>query len=122
MPLALGNRQLAPRGAALQGGSISTVGDRHGVRAAIRRRGDLGGRGFVDPDTGIVLRDISLAASIAGNRLVVDRLNAASGEGSVTATGSIGLDPKPAFRSTSAAVRDARYVDGTLVAARFTPT
>ena len=87
VPLGLGNRRLADRGAALQG-ALDLDMTISGTAAAPQFSGRVTseGGGFVDPDTGIVLRDVSLAASIAGNRIVVDRLNAASGEGSVTAT------------------------------------
>jgi translocation and assembly module TamB len=121
VPLGLGNRQLADRGAALQGALDLDV-TISGSAAAPQFSGRVTseGGGFVDPDTGIVLRDISLAASISNNRLVVDRLSAASGEGSVTAVGSIGLDPNAGFPiDLKLQVRQARYVDGTLVAARF---
>jgi translocation and assembly module TamB len=51
---------------------------------------------------------------------VVEQLNAKSGDGTVTAMGSIGLDPGAGFPVELAVqVRKARYVDGTLVAARF---
>ena len=67
-----------------------------------------------------MLRDLSLAATVSGDRIVVERLNAASGEGTVSAMGSIGLDPNAGFPVDLAVqVRQARYVDGTLVAARF---
>ena len=120
-PLALGNRQLASRGAALQG-AINLDIAVAGTAAAPKFSGRVTsqGGGFVDPDTGIVLRNVVLAATLSGDRVVVEQLNAESGEGTVSAMGSIGLDPNAGFPIELAVqVRKARYVDGTLVAARF---
>jgi translocation and assembly module TamB len=78
------------------------------------------GGGFIDPDTGIVFRNLNLAAAVSNNRLVIERLTAQSGEGTVSAGGSVGLDPGAGFPvDIKSEIRQARYVDGTLVAARF---
>jgi translocation and assembly module TamB len=121
LPLALGNTQLASRGAALQG-TLNVDVHVGGTAADPRFSGRITseGGGFIDPGTGIVLRNLSLSASVANDRIVIDRLNAASGEGTVTASGSIGLAPAAGFPvDIRLGVRQARYVDGTLVAARF---
>jgi translocation and assembly module TamB len=121
MPLSLGNRQLASRGAALQGAldlDVAVSGTVSAPRFSGRVTSE--GGGFVDPDTGIVLRNVSLSASFSRDRLIVDRLAAQSGEGTVTGAGSIGLDPTAGFPvDLELQVRQARYVDGTMIAARF---
>jgi len=121
VPLALGNRQLASRGAALQGALKIDVAVA-GTAAAPTFSGRVSseGGGFIDPQTGIVLRNLVLSASVSGDRITIDRLNAESGEGTVSATGSVGLNPKSGFPiDLTLQVHQARYVDGTLVAARF---
>ena len=121
VPLALGNRQLASRGAALQG-ALSVDMTVTGTAAAPQFSGRVTseGGGFVDPDTGIVLKNLSLVANVSGDRVVIEKLGAESGEGTVSATGSVGLDPHAGFPiDLTLQVRKARYVDGTLVAARF---
>ena len=121
VPLALGNRQLAARGAALQGAlnvDIAVAGTASALQFSGRVSAE--GGGFVDPGTGIVLRNLALSATVSGNRIVIERLTAESGEGTVSATGSVGLDPNSGFPvDLTIQVRKARYVDGTLVAARF---
>ena len=119
VPLALGNQQLASRGAVLQGALNVDIAVT-GTASAPRYSGTVtaSGGGFVDPDTGIVLSDLTLAAQVDNNRLVIQRLTARSGEGTVSAAGSIGLAGALPIDLT-AQIRQARYVDGTLVAARF---
>ncbi len=121
VPLALGNRQLAARGAALQG-ALSVNMTVTGTAAAPQFSGRITSEsgGFVDPDTGIVLKNLSLVANVSGDRVVIEKLGAESGEGTVSATGSVGLDPHAGFPiDLTLQIRKARYVDGTLVAARF---
>lgn len=120
-PLSLANRQLASRGAALQGEidiDLTVAGTSSAPRIAGRLTSK--GGGFVDPGTGVTLRDLALAASFSDNRLVIDRLTARSGDGTVSAKGSIGLDVQAGFPADLAAeIRQARYVDGSLVSTRF---
>jgi translocation and assembly module TamB len=120
VPLSLGNRQLAGRGAALQGVlNVDVAVTGTAADPQFSGRITAAGAGFVDPETGIVLRNIALSASLAQNRIVIDRLTAASGEGTVTASGSVGLDPGAGFPlDVKIRVDQGRYVDGTLVAAR----
>lgn len=121
VPLSLGNARLAERGAVLQGAMQVDIAVR-GTASAPQFSGRVTseGGGFVDPDTGIVLRNVALAASVSNNRLVIDRLTAQSGEGTVAAGGSVGLDPAGGFPvDITAQIRQARYVDGTLIASRF---
>lgn len=121
VPLALGNTQLASRGAALEGAlnlDVAVAGTASAPKFSGRVTSE--GGGFVDPETGIVLRNLALVATVSGDRIVVEKLGAVSGEGNVSAMGSIGLDPNSGFPVELAVqVRQARYVDGTLVAARF---
>jgi translocation and assembly module TamB len=119
VPLSLGNQQLAARGAAVRG-ALNVDIKVTGTAAAPQFAGRVTTEGgsFVDPQSGIVLSDLSLSASISNNRLVIDRLNAKSGEGAVSAQGSLGLDPKAGLPvDMRIEVRRARYADGTLVAA-----
>jgi len=120
-PLSLGNRQLASRGAALDGAlnlDIAVSGAASSPRFSGRVTSD--GGGFVDPQTGIALRDIRLVATLSDDRIVVDELHATSGDGAVSGMGSVGIDPSAGFPVELALqVRNARYVDGTLVATRF---
>ncbi|MBA3519700.1 MAG: translocation/assembly module TamB domain-containing protein, partial [Rhizobiales bacterium] len=120
-PLSLANRQLAERGAELTGTlDIDLAITGQAAAPVFAGRVTSEGGGFIDPATGITLRDLTLAASVSDNRLVVDRLSARSGDGSVSAEGSIGLDPAAGFPVDLAAViRQARYVDGHLVSTRF---
>ena len=103
VPLSLGNPRLASRGAALRGAlnvDIAVTGTATAPQFAGRVTSE--GGGFVDPETGIVLRDLSLAASISNNRLVIDRLTARSGEGTVDGQRlRSGSRPAPASRSIS---------------------
>ena len=98
VPLALGNAQLASRGAALQGALKLDVAV-SGTAAAPKFSGRVTseGGGFVDPETGIVLKDLRLAATVSGDRIVIEQLNATSGGGTVSAMGSVGLDPNAGF-------------------------
>jgi len=101
-PLALGNAQLATRGAALQGSlnlDIAISGTSSAPKFAGRVTSQ--GGGFVDPATGIVLRDLQLAASVSGDRIVVEKLHALSGDGTVSGSGSVGLAPNAGSQSTS---------------------
>jgi translocation and assembly module TamB len=120
-PLSLGNRQFASRGAALRGAldvDIKVSGTAASPQFAGRVTSE--GGGFVDPQTGIVLSNLSVVASVSNNRLVIERLTAASGEGTVAAEGSLGLDPNEGLPiDMRANIRQARYVDGTLIAAKF---
>ncbi|HWT30597.1 MAG TPA: translocation/assembly module TamB domain-containing protein, partial [Propylenella sp.] len=120
VPLSLGNRQLAGRGAALEGVlNVDVAVTGTAADPQFSGRITAQGAGFVDPETGIVLRNIALSASLAENRIVIDRLTAASGEGTVTASGSVGLDLAAGFPlDVRIRVNQGRYVDGTLVAAR----
>ena len=74
IPLALGNRQLAARGAALNGALNVDVAV-SGTTAAPKFSGRVTaeGGGFVDPETGIVLKNLSLVATVSGDRVVIEK-------------------------------------------------
>jgi translocation and assembly module TamB len=98
VPMSLGNPQLAARGAVLQGAlqvDVAVSGTAASPQFAGRVTSE--GGGFIDPDTGIVFRNLNLAAAVSNNRLVIERLTAQSGEGTVSAGGSVGLDPGAGF-------------------------
>ncbi len=121
LPLAVGNRQLAARGAALQG-ALNIDVTVSGTLSAPKYSGRVTteGGGFVDPETGVVLKNLALVATITGNKIVIEKLSALSGDGTVSATGSVGLDPHSGFPvDLTLEIRKARYVNGTLIAARF---
>ncbi len=121
VPLALGNPQLAARGAALSGVlnvDMAVTGTPTAPQYAGRVTAE--GGGLVDPQSGIALSDLTLVASVSNNRLVIDQLSARSGEGTISADGSLGLDPAAGLPvDMRLVVRQARYVDGTLIAATF---
>ncbi|MYZ49776.1 translocation/assembly module TamB domain-containing protein [Propylenella binzhouense] len=119
-PLALANQQLADRGAQLSGTLAVDVAIR-GTPAAPQVSGTVSTAeaGFIDPDTGIVLRGIVLRASLAGERITIERLTATSGnQGTLSATGTIGIGSGFPVDLT-ATMRNVRYVDENLVVATF---
>jgi translocation and assembly module TamB len=119
LPLSAANPHLASRGAALEGvlsldiRVSGTVGAPQFSGRVTSERG-----GFIDPATGIVLREISLTSSVTNDRLVVQRLTAESGGGTVSASGSVGLGASLPV-DLAIMIRQARYIDGTLVATRL---
>ncbi|MGQ7793277.1 translocation/assembly module TamB domain-containing protein [Faunimonas sp. B44] len=121
-PLALANQQLADRGAQLSGTLAVDVAVR-GTAAAPEITGSIrtAGAGFVDPDTGIVLRNLSLDAALTGNQITIRQLTAQSGPaGTLTASGSVGIAAGSGFPvDISATMRNVRYVDENLVVATF---
>lgn len=120
-PLSLGNAQLASRGAALNGTvrlDVAVTGT--AAKPQFSGRATTEGGAFVDPQSGVSLRNLQLVANFTGDRVVVERLSATSGEGSVSGSGSIGLDPNAGFPVDIALkVDNARYVDGSVVATQF---
>jgi translocation and assembly module TamB len=121
VPLSLANARLADRGAALQGTAkldLAVTGTTAAPRFAGRVTAD--GASFADPGSGVTLRSLSLAASLSNDRLTIERLTGQSGKGTLTASGSIGLQPGGGFPADlKAEIRRAHYADGTLVATTF---
>jgi translocation and assembly module TamB len=119
-PLALASRQLEGRDTRLTGNLAIdlTVG---GTLASPAFSGTLATReaALIDPETGIVLRDLALQARFAGDQLVVESLSATSGPGgTLSGAGTVGLDPAAGYPlDLRLTVRDGRYVDGQLIAA-----
>lgn len=122
LPLALANPRLAERGAVLRGTARLDLTVR-GTAAAPAISGRVTARdaGFTDAATGVALRDVALDARIAGDRLRVDALSARSvAGGTLSARGSIGIAAAAGYPLDLAfALREARYEDGSLFAARF---
>ncbi|WP_420394108.1 translocation/assembly module TamB domain-containing protein [Acuticoccus sp.] len=118
-PLSLADRFLIERGASLDG--TATVRARAtGSLADPQITGDLSAANvsFTDPQSNLSLTGASLDASLTGDRVVIDRLTATLGEGTVSVAGSIGLgDGFPADLTVTA--RNARYADGRLIAVTF---
>lgn len=119
LPLTLANRTLASRGARLSGtlavdlSITGTTSDPQVVGTV-----SSSGGGFVDPETGVTLRDIATTVTFSGERAFVESLTARSGDGTVTASGTIGIDPTAGFPADLRVVlENARYEDGELLAA-----
>ena len=119
-PLALASRQLEGRGTRLTG-SLAIDLSVGGTPADPAFSGTLATTeaALVDPETGIVLRDLALQARFTGDELVVESLTATSGPGgTVSGAGSVGLDPSASYPlDLTLTIRDGRYVDGQLIAA-----
>lgn len=117
-PLALGNRFVAERGGQLSGNATlrATV---TGSFSDPRLNGTVStaGSSYIDPELNLRLVDISGSASLAGDRVNIDRLTAAlSTGGTVSASGSVGISGS---NDADIAVRlnSARYADGNLFVA-----
>jgi translocation and assembly module TamB len=117
-PLALGNRFVADRGGQLSGNATlrATV---TGSFSDPRLNGTVStaGSSYIDPELNLRLVDITGNASLAGDRIDIDRLTAAlSTGGTASASGSVGIsggnDANIAVRLNSA-----RYADGNLFVA-----
>ncbi len=122
-PLSLANRQLVSRGARAAGTA------RFSVRlAGVLRRPSISGRismegaSFTDPLANLALKDISVAAEFAGDRLVIRQGSAAIGAGgSVSLGGAVSLDAAAGFPADlKVGLNSARYSDGSLVVATVT--
>jgi translocation and assembly module TamB len=119
LPLSIANPHLVSREAALEG-VLSLDVRVSGTVDAPQFSGRVTSErsGFIDPATGIALREISLIASIIGNRLIVERLTAESGGGRVSASGSVSLEAGVTL-DFAIELRQARYIDGMLLATRL---
>ncbi|WP_226573020.1 translocation/assembly module TamB domain-containing protein [Acuticoccus sediminis] len=115
-PLSLANHFLASRGSSLSGDVVADVRAR-GSLSNPTVSGSVRSSGFTvrDPLSNLVLNNGQLVASMDGNRIVVDRLTASLGDGTVSVTGSIGLGAGFPADLTFVA-NNARYSDGQLVA------
>ncbi|WP_108658783.1 translocation/assembly module TamB domain-containing protein [Acuticoccus kandeliae] len=113
-PLSLAQRFVAERGATISGDVNADVRVTGSI-AAPAFSGSVRGSGinFRDPDTNLVLSNGSLAANLTRDRVVIERLSANLGDGTVSVSGSIGLGAGfPADLTVTA--RNARYADGQL--------
>lgn len=117
-PLALANRLVADRGGQF-GGTANLDASVTGSLAAPRLTGTVSTSGstYTDPALNLRLVGITGSASLAGDRLVIDRLGASLATGgTLAASGSIGLD---AGNTADIRLRldSARYADGDLLVA-----
>ncbi len=117
-PLALAERFVAERGATISGDVAADVA----VRGSIARptfSGEVraGGIRFLDPDTGITLTGGEVVARLTGQQVVIERVSADLGGGTVSATGTIGIDAAAGFPADiTVALRGARYVSDIVTA------
>ncbi len=118
-PLGLANRFLS--GGATATGAANFKGRIAGSLSdpEISGRVTASGAGYSDPSLQVAMRDISVNASIDRNRVVIESARAAMNAGGfATARGSLQLDADAGFPADLAIRLDqARYVDGTMVAA-----
>ncbi|ESR23410.1 translocation/assembly module TamB domain-containing protein [Lutibaculum baratangense] len=122
IPLTLSDQLLAERGARLSG-AIAVDARVVGSIQAPRFSGSLTADGvsFIDPDSGLRLTNGRLRASLTGEQAVIDELSASLGNGRVSVTGTIGIDPASSFPADlRITLRDARYEDPQLIAATLT--
>ncbi len=120
VPLGLADRFLLERGATLSGtANVSLqVG---GTLANPSVTGDVAvdDATFTDPETATRLTGISARVSLDGERAVIERVTGVlGGRGSITVTGSIGIEPGSGFPADLAITIDnARFTDGRIVTA-----
>ncbi|HEV7277361.1 MAG TPA: translocation/assembly module TamB domain-containing protein [Devosiaceae bacterium] len=117
-PLALANRLVAERGGQFTG-TANLDARLTGSLADPRFSGTVStsGSGYTDPALNLRLLGITGSASLAGDRLVIDRLTASLATGGTLAVaGSVGLD---AANTADLRIRldSARYADGDLLVA-----
>lgn len=118
-PLSIANGFLVERAASLSGTVVARV-DVTGSIANPSFSGTVRSAGFEfrDPLSNLVLTDGVLSASLSGDRVVIDRLTATLGEGTVGVSGSVGIGAGfPADLTVTAS--NARYADGRLIAVTF---
>ncbi|WMS44728.1 translocation/assembly module TamB domain-containing protein [Acuticoccus sp. MNP-M23] len=115
-PLSLADAALASRGARATGTVVANVRV-GGSLSDPQINGDVrtSGATFRDPLSNLVVNDITLDAGMSGDRVNIRTLRAGLGDGTVTVTGSVGLNNGfPA--DLAIALRNARYADGKLFA------
>jgi translocation and assembly module TamB len=119
-PLSLANRFLADRGAQVSGTLKLDANISGSIRKpAIHGAFSTAGAGFVDPQSNVQLRDISVTASIDGETATIRSASAAlASGGKIGATGTISMNAAAGFPSNiRITLNQARYTDGTLVVA-----
>jgi translocation and assembly module TamB len=117
-PLALGNQFVAERGGQLSGTAnfdARLTGALSDPR--ITGRVSTSGSGYVDAELGLRLQQISGSASLSGDRIVIDSLNASLATGgTVSMSGSVAL-AAPNAAELRLQLNSARYVDADLLVA-----
>lgn len=122
-PLSLANRLIAERGARISGTlafNATVSGDLR--QPAINGTFSTSGAEFVDPETGLRLRNIAVSASIANDTISISSASAAlPAGGTVSAAGTVSIRAEAVFPADlRIALNQARYADGELVAATLT--
>lgn len=118
-PLALAEPFLASRGATIAGEARADVRVT-GALADPRVTGSVSASDIMlrDPLSNVTLEDGRVDARLEGERVVLERATVGVGEGTVSATGTIGL--RGGFPADlQIAARNARYADGELVTVTF---
>ena len=103
-PLSLGNRAARRTRRRARRARCNSTSPSSGTASAPKFSGRVTseGGGFVDPDTGIVLRNLQLAATFSGDRIVVERLQAHERRGDGLGQWARSASTRtPASRSTS---------------------
>ena len=117
-PLAIANRFLADRGAQASG-TLSLQASVTGATSSPQIRGTFSTSGaqFIDPDSNVRLRDITVMGTLDGDRITLRNVSAALGSGgTITATGTVGTtNGFPADIRIN--LNKARYSDGNMVVA-----
>jgi translocation and assembly module TamB len=122
-PLSLANRFLAERGARVSGALALNAAVSGSLRQpAVNGTFSTSGADFVDPETGLRLRNISVSANIANDTVSLTSASAAlAAGGTVGAAGTISIRPDAGFPADlRITLSQARYADGELVVATVT--
>lgn len=125
VPLSLANRQLADRGTQVAGVLTFDAAVRGSFASpVINGRFGTTGAQVIDPETKVRLNDIVINGTIDGDRITLGTVRAAvAGGGSLSAGGTISIDPQAGFPADLRLTLDqARYVDDELVTATVNGT
>ncbi|MEZ5839565.1 MAG: translocation/assembly module TamB domain-containing protein [Hyphomicrobiales bacterium] len=122
VPLALANGQLGDRGARASGEAALDL-DISGrlPTPSVSGRISTANAGFSDPGSGISASGIAAVLRLAGDNVSIEKLDGSIGKnGTFTASGKVGIAPGSLYPADlSIAIRNGRYTDGSVVAARF---
>ncbi len=122
LPLALLDLPLADRGTQAQG-SVRIDGRAEGSLTQPQFAAELALAGgvIVDPSTNVRLQDVSLAASLTGDRLVIRQAGGAlAGGGRFALDGSVGLNPAQGFPADlRLSIPDGVYSNGDFLQAKL---
>lgn len=117
LPLNLADAFLAGR-LAQASGALQVNATVQGTLASPQYSGNLAMTGgtFVDPETNIRLDDLRLDAGLSGQTLTLRDLTGTTGGGTVTAAGTLTLNPAAGFPADlTVRIAEVRYTDGAFV-------